>query len=273
MIGQLLLVNGVLLLVYMTGWFLIAKRRHRLDTVDMAWGGGFIVASWAVALQQPSARSLLIACLVTVWGARLSWHIARRNAKKPEDPRYIALSDKWRGNFWLRAYGSIFFTQGIVIWLVSLPAVVAAGAPLAGLMWLGLAGAGLWVAGFIYESLADKQLADFLKQGKQTADSTGSKGRVLDTGLWRWSRHPNYFGELMQWWAIGLIALQVSFGWLGLIGPLTLTILIAFVSGVPMIEKRKRQNPAYRQYMQRTPSPLVPWFARSSQPPGPQTQT
>lgn len=252
MVGRLLLINALLLWVYMTAWFLVARWRKRLDTVDTAWGSGFMLVAWAVAFQAGfSLPTTLVALLVTMWSARLTWHIASRSAKRSEDPRYKELSRKWRGNFWLRAYGSIFLAQGALVWMVSLPVVMAAGRPLDGLGWLLPVAAVVWLAGFVCETLADRQLAAFVAR----ADN---KGKVLDTGLWRYSRHPNYFGELVQWWAIGLIALQAAFGWIGLAGPLLLTILIVFISGVPPIEKRRRDNRAYQEYARRT-SVLVPW--------------
>ncbi len=234
----------------MTAWFLLARKRQRLDTVDSAWGGGFAVAAWSVALQAPSARTLVIALLITVWSGRLTNHIARRSRKNSDDPRYVAMAEKWKGNVWVRAYVSLFLTQGFLIWVVSIPVVMAAGNLLGGLNWLTSVGAVIWLVGFVVESIADRQLAQYLSDKK-------NKGKVLDTGLWRYSRHPNYFGELTQWWGIGVIALQAAFGWIGLLGPLTLTILIVFVSGIPPIEKRRKDNPAYREYMKHT-SPLIP---------------
>jgi steroid 5-alpha reductase family enzyme len=127
--------------------------------------------------------------------------------------------------------------------------------------WLFTAGYLVWVAGFLIEYNADKQLAVFLTQqkNKNNGKAKGNKRGLLDTGLWRYSRHPNYFGELVQWWGIGLISLQTSYGWVGLFGPLLLTILIRFVSGVPPIEKRRADDPDYQAYQRRT-NALVPWF-------------
>lgn len=249
MMTRLLVVNLILVIVYMTAWFLLARKRQRLDTVDSAWGGGFVLIAWAVAVQQPSAASLAIALLVTIWSARLTLHIARRSRRQGDDPRYVEMTRKWRGNVWLRAYFSIFLLQGVLIWLVGLPITLAAGEPLAGLMWLVLAGTAVWLAGFVIEAIADRQLAGFLTVAK-------NKGKLLDSGLWHYSRHPNYFGELLQWWGIGLIALQASYGWIGLFGPLLLTLLIVFVSGIPPIEKRRQGDPAYQAYRRRT-SPLI----------------
>jgi steroid 5-alpha reductase family enzyme len=245
----MLVVNAVLLIIYMTLSFRLARAHRRLDTVDTAWGLGFVITAWAVELQQHSPRSLLIAVLVSVWGLRLAYHIWRRNQGREDDPRYRELSRKWRGDFWRRAYFSIFLLQGGLIWLVSLPVVMAAGAELTGLSWLSVAGFVVWSAGFVFEAVADHQLAKFLL--------AKNRPKVLQTGLWRYSRHPNYFGELTQWWAIGLIALQTNYGWIGLVGPLVLTYLIVFVSGIPPIERRRQKDPEYQAYQRRT-SPLIP---------------
>ncbi len=253
-IGQLLLINAGLLFLYMTVWFLLARKRRRFDTVDAAWGGGYALAAWAVAVQVPSTRTFVIAVLVTIWSSRLTRHIASRSRKAGDDPRYVAMAEKWKGNIWLRAYLSLFLTQGFLIWLIGLPIVLAAGDLLSGWAWLTWLGAAIWASGFVIESKADSQLAAFLSKKP-------AKGSVLSDGLWRYSRHPNYFGELVQWWGIGVIALQVSYGWIGLAGPLLLTILIVFVSGIPPIEKRRKDNAAYQEYKKHT-SPLIPWFPR-----------
>ena len=253
MIGKILVINALLLFIYMTLAFGVAQARRRLDTVDVAWGLGFVLVAWAAELQQASGRSLLIALLVSIWGLRLAWHIGERSRKRGEDPRYVELTQNWNGNIWLRAYLSIFLVQGALIWLVSLPVVMAAGRQLHGLSWLSVLGALIWLAGFVFEATADRQLANFL------ADKNHPK--VLQTGLWRYSRHPNYFGELKQWGGIGIIALQASYGWLGLLGPLILSLLIIFVSGIPPIEKRRQKDADYQLYQRRT-SPLIPLPSR-----------
>ncbi len=250
MIRQLLVVNACLLVLYMTSWFLLAKKRGRLDTVDSAWGGGFALAAWAVAVQAPSTPTIVVALLVTVWSARLTLHISRRSRKADDDPRYVEMAKKWRKNYWLQAYMSVFLLQGFLIWVISLPIVMAAGTRLVGYGWLVALGVAVWIAGFVTESLADRQLAAFISD-------KSNKGKVLMTGLWRYSRHPNYFGELVMWWGIGVIALQASFGWIGLLGPLTLSIFIIFISGIPPIEKRRKDNHDYQAYRKHT-SALIP---------------
>lgn len=253
MIGKLLLLTALLLLAYMTVGFGVAYSRKRLNTVDAAWGLGFVLVGWAAAVQASSARSLVVAVLISIWGLRLSSHIWQRNRDRDDDQRYVELTKKWRGNYWLQAYIRIFLLQGALIWLVSLPVVMATGLQLAGWSWLTIVGGLIWLVGFVIEAAADRQLSNFLGQPGHP--------KVLQTGLWRYSRHPNYFGELTQWWGIGLIALQASYGWIGLLGPLALSYLILFVSGIPPIEKRHAADPNYREYRQRT-SVLIPLPAR-----------
>lgn len=249
MIGRLLLINLILLIAYMSFWFIAAKLRNRLDTVDTAWGLGFVTVAWSIALQRPSMRTLVIAVLVSIWGVRLANHIWQRAKIKGEDPRYTEIANKWKGNLWIRAYFSIFLTQGLLIWVVSLPIVMAAGVPRGGFEWLTILGGVVWLKGFVIEMVADRQLATFIR--------TKNHPKLLQTGLWKYSRHPNYFGELTQWWGIGIIALQTVDGSIGLVGPLTLSILIIFISGIPPIERRKANDKEYQDYKRRTSS-LVP---------------
>ena len=133
--------------------------------------------------------------------------------------------------------------------IVGLPIFTAAGKPINGLAWLTFVGAAVWLSGFIFEAVSDRQLAEFLR--------LKNRPKVLKTGLWRYSRHPKYFGELVQWWAIGIIACQASWGWLGLIGPALISHLIINVSGIPPIERRRIKDPEYKQYQKET-SPLIP---------------
>jgi steroid 5-alpha reductase family enzyme len=250
MIENLLIINTVILFIYMTLGFALARQRQHLDTVDAAWGLGFVLVAWAVELQAPSLRSLVVALLVSIWGLRLSSHIWRRNQGRDDDPRYRELTAQWRGNIWAQAYLRIFLLQGVLIWLVSLPVVMTAGQQLSGRGWLTLVGALVWLVGFSFEATADRQLRQFL--------ASKNHPKLLQTGLWRYSRHPNYFGELVQWWGLGLIALQTSFGWIGLLGPALLSYLIIFVSGLPPIERRHQHDPLYQAYRSRT-SALIPW--------------
>lgn len=246
---KLAAINAALVLIFMTIFYLIAYLRKRIDTVDIAWGLGFIVIAIATMLHRPSIRTQVIALLVTIWGTRLALHIALRARGKKVDPRYKEIAKKWKGNYWLRAYFSIFLTQGLLMLIVGAPILAASGPANYDLESMIYFGAAMWVSGFAIEAYADQQLAQYLKDKKRP--------KVLKTGLWKYSRHPNYFGELLQWWGIGVIALSAEKGYFGLIGPLLISILIIFVSGIPPIERRRAKDAAYRKY-QKTTSALIP---------------
>ena len=247
---KLAAINILLVIIFMTIFYLIAYLRKRVDTVDIAWGLGFVVIAVATALHRPSLGTKVVAILVTIWGLRLATHIALRSRGKKPDPRYQEITKKWKGNYWLRAYLSIFLTQGLLMLAVAAPIFFASGQPLYDWKILIYIGALIWIIGFVIEAIADQQLAVYLKNKKRP--------KLLNKGLWKYSRHPNYFGELTQWWGIGVIALSAERGYLGLIGPLLITYLIVFVSGIPPIEKRRSKDAVYRKY-QKTTSPLIPW--------------
>ena len=249
-IGKLLWVSAAALFIYMTIGWLVAWRRNKFDTVDAAWGLGFVIVAWLAVAHHSTHQALLIATLVTIWGIRITYHLGRRSfTRKEDDRRYLELAEKWKGNRWRRAYFSVFLVQGLIIWIITLPVMLSAGVKLHSWGWLTYVGTAVWVVGFCIETLADRQLAQYVAMSKRP--------KVLDSGLWKYSRHPNYFGELSQWWGIGIIALQMSYGRIGLLGPLVLTGLILFVSGIPPIEQRRQKDAAYRAYMKHT-SVLVP---------------
>lgn len=250
MTGYVLLASFVLILTYMTAWFIVAGVRRQLSLADVAYGGGFIVAAVAALAASHRPTSILLTILVIIWGARLMAHIGARVFKGGEDRRYRELSDKWsKQNFWLRAYGSIFVTQSVLIWVVALPLALGSQAD-ASLVWWQWLAAVIWALAFITEALGDYQLKSFL------ANKTKSD-KIMNKGLWRYSRHPNYFGEIVEWFMIGVIALAAPFGYLGLIGPIVLVVSIIFISGLPPLEKRHMDDPDYIKYRRQT-SLLVP---------------
>lgn len=228
--------------LYMTGWFIVSRVLRRNDVADIAWGLGFILIVWLAGLLAGfSSKAVLVNSLITVWGWRLARHIYLRNRVKKEDFRYK--------KFQRQSYLRVYMVQGILLFIIALPAVYVnlSGARL---FWVDFIGAGIWLFGFIFEAVADKQLAKFIGQPQ-------NKGKLMTAGLWQYSRHPNYFGEVVQWWGIYLIALFVTGGWVTIIGPLTITSLILFVSGVPLLEKKYAGRPDWEDYKRRT-SPFLP---------------
>jgi steroid 5-alpha reductase family enzyme len=244
---------ALLVWAYMTVWFLIALALRRNDVADVAWGLGFIVVAWWLLLRSdPRPPRLSIAtALVTVWGIRLAWHIWSRHRGKPEDYRYSAWRLEWGRWFLPRTYVQVFLLQGLFMLLIALPLVVlAAESPPSRPTMLGALATAVWLVGFVFEAVSDAQLSAFL--GKPE-----NRGHVMSAGLWKYSRHPNYFGESLQWWAIWLLTLGVP-GWvLAAVGPLTITLLLRFVSGVPMLERTRAGRPEWEAYKART-SVFVP---------------
>ena len=248
-----LAITLAVVIAYVTTWFLVALRKKRNDVADVAWGLGIAVvgATALILADTDNTRLTLATLLVTVWGLRLSSHIFERvRAHTEEDYRYAQWRKEWR-YFKLRSYLQVFLLQGLLMIVVGYPLVHLGATPATPLGALDLCALAVWAVGFFFEVVGDRQLKGFIAR-KPTP------GAVLDTGLWRYSRHPNYFGEITQWWGIWLFVLSVPYGWVALISPLAITLLIIKVSGVPLLEAQLMQNPAYREYARRT-SMLVPF--------------
>jgi len=242
-----LLVAAVVIFLYMTIVSIVARRLRRNDLADVAWGLGFVVVTLSTMLYQGlfGVIQLTVAFMVTLWGVRLSSHIFGSWRKRAEeDYRYQAMRKSWKYSPTIQAYFQVFLLQGLLLFFVAMPIFVinSTKASFTGLIYAGLL---VWIIGFILEATADNQLRKFLAQTK-------NKGNIMDKGLWKYSRHPNYFGEVTQWWGIGFIALTLPFGWLGLVGPITITFLIIKVSGIPLLEKRYAENLQYQAYAKKT---------------------
>lgn len=221
--------------------------------VDMWWGPGILLIGLTYAVTSKSAgdRHSLVVVLVAVWAVRLAWHIGARNIGHGEDFRYA----KWRrergASWWWFSYFKVFLLQAVIAWIISLPLyfAITAATPAQLTAW-DVAGAVLFAIGFLFEAIGDAQLRRFKK-------IAANQGRVLTTGLWRYTRHPNYFGEALLWWGFGLFSVAAG-GYLGLIGPAIMTFLLIRVSGVSLLEKTLRETkPEYHDYIRRT-SAFVP---------------
>jgi len=252
---KLLVFQLLVIFLYAIAWFIVAVVKNRNDVADIAWGGGFICAALtaylAAGLNQ--ARSLLVLVLVIAWGLRLMLHIGIRNRGKPEDHRYKAWRQEWGNNYLVRSFLQVFLLQGFLLLVISLPVTMTItrnGPPLNILDGVGFC---LWLFGFLFEATGDFQLLQFKKD-------PANKGRIMTRGLWRYTRHPNYFGEVTLWWGIFLICLAVPGILWTIVGPLTITWLILRVSGTPLLEKRYVDNPEYAEYIKKTSSffPLPP---------------
>lgn len=234
----------------------VSVLRRDVSVIDVFWGPGFALAAF-VGLPDdglPGQRAALLLIAVVLWAARLGGHLGLRWLRKgEEDPRYAAMRAEHPETFPLRSLVTVFWLQGLLIWLFSGPVVATlhrSGAP--GVMgWVGLA---LFALGLLLEAVADAQLAAFRAR-------PDSSGQVLDRGLWRYSRHPNYFGEAVLWWGIAGVTVDAGV-WTGIPVAAAITVLLLRISGVPLLESRLEETrPAYAEYIRRTPA-FVPWFPR-----------
>jgi steroid 5-alpha reductase family enzyme len=228
-------------------WLLSVAKRDA-SIVDPFWGLGFvIVAVTAVRLNCPATvRAMLLVVLTCVWGLRLSLFLLRRNWGHGEDRRYQAMRAYHGPRFWWVSLGSVFVLQAIILWFVSLPIqVTASQGNTSELNWLDGLGTLLWAVGLSFEAIGDWQLARF------KADPANA-GRVMDRGLWRFTRHPNYFGDFAVWWGLYLIA-ATGGAWWTLLSPLAMTFLLLKVSGVTLLEKTiTDRRPEYANYQAHT---------------------
>lgn len=248
----LLLQTSLLIWGYVTLWFVISVYKQRNDVADIAWGLGFVLIAITVLLKGAANPStLLIATMLILWGLRLSLHIATRNSNKTEDFRYANWRASWGKSFFLRSYLQVYLLQGFLMILLSVPILIAKSAPEGSISTMTIVGAVIWLIGMTFETIADYQLKRFLQQ---RTDRTA----IMETGLWKYSRHPNYFGEVLLWWGIFLCNVPLQNGWWGIISPLAITYLLLFVSGIPMLEAKYKDHPKFQAYKART-SAFFPW--------------
>jgi steroid 5-alpha reductase family enzyme len=242
----------------MTAGWVVSLILRNVTVVDSLWGLGFVLVAWLTfALSEGFAgRRWLVAVLTTLWGLRLSAYLTRRNWGKGEDPRYGSWRQASGERFWIVSLFKVFWLQALFLWVISMVVQVplAAAAPAHFTAW-DAAGAVLWAAGFLFETVADAQLARF------KADPA-NRGRVMDRGLWRYSRHPNYFGESLIWWGLFLIAFSVPGAWWTVACPALITLVLLKMTGVALTERTiVETRPAYRDYQRRT-STFIPWFPK-----------
>lgn len=236
--------------------FLMSVVFQRNDVVDFFWGLGFILVAVALFVQSGTYDLLhgIPTIAVIVWGTRLCMHIFERLIGTEEDHRYHAWREEWMTisevYFYIRSCIQIYILQGVCMIAVLFPILVLYVQPVttSGIHFV-LLGSVVWITGFCFEMIADSQLARYL--------SRTPRPRILRTGLWKFSRHPNYFGEVVMWWGIWFMTLGTSLSWLGVIGPLTITILILYISGIPLTEERFDHSKTYARYRAET-SAFVP---------------
>lgn len=234
--------------------YLIARLTGKVTFLDAAWGVGFMLIAWIAyfAFSPKELPDLLLTLAVSLWGLRLAWYVVKRIAKAGEDKRYQEILKGYGENAQAKAFLRLFMLQAGLQYLVS-AAILRMNyidpKPVGIMTWVGLI---IFAVGFLFESVADAQLAAFKRD-------PNNKGKIMQAGLWKTSRHPNYFGESLVWLGLAVISLTYPWGWLALISPAVITYLLLFVSGIPIQEKGKDQNPAWREYASKTPRfvPLI----------------
>jgi len=255
---QIIGLSLAVVLAYMTAVWLVSLALRNASIVDAFWGLGFVLLAvvYFVTTDGFIGRQILITSLVAVWGLRLSLYILWRNWGQGEDYRYRAFREKAGEKFWWVSFFQVFLLQGVLLWLISAPVLAAQfyGSP-DGLTVVDGLGALVWGVGFFFEAVGDWQLVRF------KADPA-NKGKVMDSGLWRYTRHPNYFGDATAWWGYFVIAAGTVEGLWTVFSPILMTMLLLRVSGVALLEKAQVQTkPQYRAYIEST-SAFLPWFPR-----------
>ena len=240
------------------GWWLWSVHKKDASIIDAYWGPGFLLITSTAALVSPMGhrpRQLLLVIALGCWGLRLGLHLLRRNRAHGEDRRYRAMRTSIGPKFWWVSLFSVFLLQATLQILIAWPLLAAARAPGPPLGGWDVLGTCCFAFGWGLEALADRQLAEFLADPAR-------RGRVMDRGLWRYSRHPNYFGDALLWWGFGAYGLAVGEGW-SLVGPAVMTFLLLKVSGVSLLEQTiTERRPDYEAYRRRT-SAFIPWPPRA----------
>lgn len=242
----------VIIFVYASIWFLISLILKRNDVADIAWGLGFIVISVYLWWKAPvHTVGVLLYGLVFIWALRLAAHITLRSLHKTEDFRYKNWRQAWGKHFYIRSFFQVYVLQGFFMVVISSPLLVASQTKVSTFSLFTVVGVLIWCIGFVFEAVGDFQLQQFIKQKRHTSE-------IMQTGLWKYTRHPNYFGEVMLWWGIFIIVSPLPLGIWAIISPITITYLLLYVSGIPMLEAKYKNNVDFERYKART-SAFFPW--------------
>jgi steroid 5-alpha reductase family enzyme len=261
LLWSLLAVFGLFLLFYFIG-----LKKESFNTVDIAYGAGFILAtlvSWAASGSEfLIERKILVSILVIMWGIRIAVFLTLRrfgkDEKTGEDRRFKKFRDEWGKSLWWKGFLQIYLSQVVLIIIIGLPALVVTANESMNRGWLltDYVGIGIWIIGFFFEFTADLQMHLFKRKPE-------NKGKIMTKGLWKYSRHPNYFGEITMWFGLFIIALYEFKAWnfVSIIGPIMIALLLIFVTGLPLAEKRFEDNEEYQEYKSYT-NKIIPWFPK-----------
>lgn len=252
----MLIVHALIIWIFMSIVFIAAMVRKDNSIVDIAWGLGFVLTALVSFFWKRgfTGREILATSLILVWGLRLAGHIFLRNRDRGEDFRYAAWRKQWGKWFILRSYFQVYILQGALMLSIAYPVILINYSRNPGLTVFDGLGLCIWLIGFFFEAVGDHQLQVFKRVPE-------NRGRIMTSGLWSLTRHPNYFGEVTMWWGIFMLAVSVPRGWTALVSPVIITFLLLRVSGIPMLEKKYAGNPAFASYAARTRA-FFPWFPR-----------
>lgn len=259
--------SALILLFYLIIAFIVGTIKKNNGLMDVFYGPGYFVLGLSslilnlIFTNEVYIRQTIVTILVFIWATRLATYVFIRNRGKPEDYRYQAMRRRWKTKTILKSFFRVYFFQGIVIFIVCFPVwfvnissnpSIESFLDFFGItLWLG---AIIWLVGFLFETIGDYTLYKFLQKPE-------NKGEVMDRGVWKLSQHPNYFGEVTQWWGIYIIALATPFGFITILGPIFITYMIIKVSGIRLLNWRYRADDKYAEYKKRT-SIFFPWFPK-----------
>jgi steroid 5-alpha reductase family enzyme len=253
---QVFILSASVIFIYMTLFFLLAQALKDNSIVDIGWGIGFIILSATLLYNSEviSVHQWISFCLILLWGLRLSLHIFLRNHGKHEDFRYANWRKEWGKYVVIRSFLQVFMLQGFFMFIIALPLMIVKIGEQTSLQWTDYVGLIIWLIGFYFEAVGDYQMVQFKK-------NPANKGKFITSGLWKYTRHPNYFGECAMWWGIFIISISAGNAYVSIISPIVLTWLLTRVSGVPMLEKKYVGNKEFEEYAQKT-NAFIPWFPK-----------
>jgi len=232
-----------ILWLYFTIWYVGTSMVKNSSLIDIAWGLGFVIVSIVTQLLYGDTTTWIFVVLVGLWGLRLSYHIFLRNWGKPEDFRYTNFRNEWGKSYALRSYFQLFLLQGLLTYIISLAFFMAQQNTLISYP-LVISGVLIYIIGYLFESIGDAQLKRHIETSKTKS--------IIQTGLWKYTRHPNYFGEALLWWGIFIVALGFGAPLWTIISPIAINFFIRYVSGVPLLEKRMEKYPEFAEYASKT---------------------
>ncbi|MFW9947388.1 MAG: DUF1295 domain-containing protein [Candidatus Odinarchaeota archaeon] len=259
--------SAIALFIYIFIAFIVGTAKKNNGLMDIFYGPAYFVVSMTslilniILTSTFCIRQIIATSLVLIWAIRLASYVFIRNRGKPEDYRYKAMRERWKTNIVLKSFFKVYIFQGVIVFLVDIPVWftnISENPPVVSLLDFGgitlWIGAIIWLVGFLFETIADFSLYKFLQD-------PANQGKIMNKSVWKYSMHPNYFGEVTQWWGLFIIALAVPFGFITFIGPAYITFQIIKVSGVKLLDKRFEGNEEYAAYKRRTSS-FIPWFPK-----------